>query len=139
MFALHTALYALLGTSLVFAIIELGLSAYVTSEAEGTYNVGDGLGYKTVKVHPPAIYDFLLFSSVWTILITGAAFFLPRFFARKARSLSTDKAISGALIAMYFVTSVFWLAGFADIANELDGYTGFDYLNAIIAFGVLLW
>jgi hypothetical protein len=137
MLALNIILYALLGTSLVFAIIELGLSAYVTSISSGT--VYDGYYYYDLK--PPAIVIFLVFSSIWTILVTIAALVLPWYYARKGLvSAKLNTILAATFVAVYFVTMVFWLACFADLANLVGGYVNIDsYYSAVLAFGVLLW
>jgi hypothetical protein len=66
---------------------------------------------------------------------------LPWFYARKGAVTSKLNGILGVtFIVLYFVTFVFWLACFADIEAELGGGVSWsDYLNAVIAFGVLLW
>ncbi|KAJ5120990.1 uncharacterized protein N7515_008951 [Penicillium bovifimosum] len=137
MLALNIILYALLGTSLVFAIVELGLSAYVTSISSGTVSNG----YYYYDVDPPAIVIFLVFSSVWTILVTIAALVLPWHYGRKGLvSAKLNTVLAAIFVAVYFVTMVFWLACFADLANIVSGYTNIDpYYSAVLAFGVLLW
>ncbi|KAJ5557962.1 hypothetical protein N7535_009455 [Penicillium sp. DV-2018c] len=137
MLALNIILYALLGTSLVFAIIELGLSAYVTSISSGTVSNG----YYYYDVDPPAIVIFLVFSSVWTMLVTSAALLLPWYYARKGSvSAKLHTILAAITVAVYFVTMVFWLAAFADLANLVSGYTNIDpYYSAVLAFAVLLW
>lgn len=141
MHLLHTALYALLGTAFVFAVIELGLSGYVQSRYGSTSYYSRYSYYSSVKISAPPIVGFLIFCSVWTMLVTAGALFVSWFFARQgplSRSLSTIMAVCHLLT--YFVTMVFWLAGFADLANLLGGrVSSSDYLNAIIAFAVLLW
>lgn len=142
MVILHIALYALLATSLVFAIIELGLSAYVASEWSGTVATGYDFyyGYTYGHVSAPAIVSFLVFCSVWTILITVAAFVLSFVYTRKGATGKLSTILGIAFAVVYAITMVFWLASFADIASKLDGYDGFsDYLNAVLAFAVLLW
>lgn len=145
MLALHITLWALLGTCLAFSIIELGLVAYVASVWGGTrkipyYYFGETL-YTTVHVQTPGIVDFLLFTACWSILASVAAAVLPWFYTRKgalSTQLNTILGVSSCVV--FFVTSVFWLAGFADIASMLAGTVSFsDYLNAVIAFAVLLW
>lgn len=145
MLALDIALYALLGTSLVFSIIELGLAAYVASAWTGSHRVSyydpwGGYGYENVNISAPPIVDFLLFTAVWSMLVTGASLFLPWFFTRKGSSSKLNMILGIVFTAVYFVTMVFWLASFADIASYLGGGTSTsDYLNAVIAFAVLLW
>lgn len=146
MLALHIVFYVLLGLCLAFAIVELGLSAYVTSIWSGdretyTWNPYEGYVYTTVHVSAPGILIFIVFSACWTILVSAAALVLPWFYSRKGavtRNLNTILGVS--FIVLYFITSVFWLACFADIEADLGGGTSYnDYLNAVIAFAVLLW
>lgn len=145
MIALHIALYTILATSLVFAIIELGLCAYVATFYGGTYqeysyNASGGYSYQDVKVSTPSIVAFLIFSAVWTILITLGGVVLSWFYTRKGVSEKISTILGIVFAVVYFVTMVFWLACFADIASYLDGFTSFnDYYNAVIAFAVLLW
>lgn len=145
MLALHIVLYVLLGTSLAFAIVELGLSAYVATGWSGDQQVYSwdpyqGYVYTTVHVSPPAILVFTLFTCCWTILACVAALVLPWFYTRKGFVSQKLNAILGlSTIVFYFVTSVFWLACFADIVAELGGGSWIDLVNAIIAFAVLLW
>ncbi|KAJ5109590.1 hypothetical protein N7532_002235 [Penicillium argentinense] len=146
MLALHIALYSLLGTGLVFAIVELGLSAYVTTFWGGksrsySYDPYEGYTYKTVNASVPGILAFLLFTAIWTILFTVAAAVLPWHYGRKGLVTKKLNTILGiGFLVVYFVTSVFWLACFADLASLINGaaYTS-DYYNALIAFAVLNW
>jgi hypothetical protein len=146
MLVLDIALYAILGSSLVFSIIELGLAGYVVSAWSGSHRVayydpfGGGYSYENVDVSTPAILDFLIFTAVWTMLVTGAALLLPWFFTRKGFSSKLNMILGIVFTAVFFLTMVFWLASFADITSYLGGGTSTsDYLNAIIAFAVLLW
>ncbi|KAJ5658899.1 hypothetical protein N7507_005350 [Penicillium longicatenatum] len=145
MIAFHIALYAILATSLVFAIIELGLCAYVATFYGGTYqelyyNAYGSYGYKNVKTSTPPILAFLIFSACWTILITTGGVALSWFYTRKGVSGKISTILGIVFTLVYFVTMVFWLACFADIASYLGGFVSFnDYFNAVIAFAVLLW
>lgn len=145
MHALHIALYAVLGTSAAFALVELGLCAYVASLYGGTveeayYNPYYGVQEQAVKLTTPPILDFLLFSAVWTLLISAGALVLPWFYSRRATGAKLNQVFAGLLISVYFVTWVFWLACFADLASYLGGGVSYNnYFNAILAFAVLLW
>ncbi|KAJ5212900.1 hypothetical protein N7449_000069 [Penicillium cf. viridicatum] len=146
MLVLNIVLYALLGTSLAFAIIELGLSAFITVAYSGmqeiqTWSAYSGYSYTQVNVKPPAILVFLVFSSVWTILVAVGALVLPWYYSRKDFVTAKLNTILAAIfVAIYFVTMVFWLACFADLASLLGGGTSINpYYNAVLAFGVLLW
>ncbi|CAP96288.1 Pc21g13910 [Penicillium rubens Wisconsin 54-1255] len=144
--ALSIILCVLLGTSLVFAIVELGLSAFVAAAYSGTQRVTtwsaySGYSYRQVDVDPPAILVFLVFSSVWTILVTVAALVLPWYYNRKGFvTAKLNTVLAAIFVAAYFVTMVFSLACFADLATLLGGATSVNpYYNAVLAFGVLLW
>lgn len=146
MLALNIVLYVLLGTSLAFAIVELGLSAYVTSAYSGTQRISTGNAYSgyswsNVKVKPPAIIVFLVFSSCWTVLVTVAALLVPWHYTRKGLvTARLNTILAATFVALYSITMVFWLACFADLATILNGVLGVNpYFDAIIAFGVLLW
>jgi hypothetical protein len=144
MLALHLTLYALLGAGLVFAVIELGLVAYTISTIDTTEEIPvyDGFGdisYETVHIKTPDVLSFLLFCAVWTLVVGGAALVLPVFFRRRGQH-GFNPWFAPLLIVIYFMTWVFWLAGFADLANLLGGWisdTAFG--SAIVAFGVLEW
>lgn len=146
MLALHLTFFALSGSCLAFSIIELGLSAYVATIWGGSRQVPywdpyNGYQYRSVHVDTPGIVDFLLFSACWSVLASIAALVLPWFYTRKGFVHPMLNTILGVSLAVvYFVTSVFWLACFADIASLLGGgISSSDYLNAVIAFAVLLW
>ncbi|KAH1985688.1 hypothetical protein KXV92_000642 [Aspergillus fumigatus] len=139
---------ALLGVAFVFAVIELGLGGHIASISTGSRKIpfydpssSWGYSYKTIKYSVPGIVAFQIFTSVWTMLVSVAAFLLPWFLRVKAApGTRLNTIITGALGGAYFVTMVFWLACFADIATKLGelGATS-DYYNAVIAFAVLSW
>ncbi|CAG8184981.1 unnamed protein product [Penicillium olsonii] len=132
---LNIILYTLLGTSFVFAIVELGLSAFVVSATTQQY---DAWGY-SVKVKAPAIVAFMVFASLWTMIITVAALVLPWYYTRKGSvTPKLNTVLAASFVAGYFVTMVFWLAAFADLATYLD-YISNEYYDAMVAFAVLLW
>lgn len=143
--ALHIALFALLGFALVLAIVELGLSAYVVSIGGETrrkvsFSVYGGYSYHNVRSSTPGILIFLLFASCWTIWITIATAVFPCFLARKGAVKPALNTVLGiAFAVVYFATMAFWLAGFADIATRLHGSRSIEYLDAILAFAVILW
>jgi hypothetical protein len=139
MLALNIILYALLGTSLVFAIVELGLSAFVVSAFDTTQEVETWGGLVDVHVKAPAIVDFMLFASLWTILIAVAAVLLPWFYTRKGSvTPKLNTILAASFVAVYSVTMVFWLAAFADLATYVNVIAD-SYFDALIAFAVLLW
>ncbi|KAH2916812.1 hypothetical protein KXW25_007566 [Aspergillus fumigatus] len=118
---------ALLGVAFVFAVIELGLGGHIASISTGSRKIpfydpssSWGYSYKTIKYSVPGIVAFQIFTSVWTMLVSVAAFLLPWFLRVKAApGTRLNTIITGALGGAYFVTMVFWLACFADIATKL--------------------
>lgn len=144
MLALHIALYALLGSALLLAIVQLGLTGYVVSYwgdnySDYSFDIG-GYSYgTTVRASTPASLAFLIFAACWTILVIIAGLVLPWFFTRKGATTGKLNTVLGIGFAVvYFVTMVFWLAGFGDLVAKLGGNWS-DYVNAIIAFAVILW
>lgn len=140
MFTISTPiLSALLGIVLIFSIIELGLSAHLISLSSRAYSYLDVSDYDFHITAPPSI-AFLLFCSIWTILVSGLALYIPWHLARRA-SLGriTPTILTYVTLVLYFVTTVFWLAGFADLAAWLAGFTPGGSIGAAVAFGVLLW
>ncbi|KAJ5895671.1 hypothetical protein N7495_007362 [Penicillium taxi] len=146
MLPLHIALYTVLSTALAFAAVELGLCAFIAWAYSGyieedyySYALGEYVT-DTVKVHPPAIIDFMLFAGSWTIIVSAVALLLPWFYARRgAVSAKLNRTVGIILAVVYFVTMVFWLAAFADLANVTLGYYVNAYFDAMLAFAVLLW
>lgn len=140
MLVLNIIFYALLGTSFVFAIVELGLSAYVVAAYDNTTGGYNNRGeYLNVKVKAPAIVGFMVFASLWTMLVAVAALGLPWYYTRKGSvTPKFNTILAASFVTTYFVTMVFWLASFADLATYLD-YVSNDYYNAMTAFAVLLW
>lgn len=134
MYLLHTVLYALLGTAFVFAVIELGLSAYTQSLFESASR------YSYYTAAPPVV-GLLIFASILTMLVTGSALFVPWFFASRGPLSRSFKTIMSIVhVGTYFVTMVFWLAGFADLANIMGPNVGMSrHADAMLAFAILLW
>jgi hypothetical protein len=147
MLALHIALYAIIGTCFAFSVVELGLCAYVVSvysgdRTESYYDFVTGNRVsETVHVNTPEILSFLIFSAVWSMLVSVAGLGLPSLLAGKGKATLKLNGVLGVILAtLYGITWVFWLACFADIAANLNGATSYNnYLNAVIAFAVLLW
>ncbi|KAH2786644.1 hypothetical protein KXV54_005085 [Aspergillus fumigatus] len=135
---------ALLGVAFVFAVIELGLGGHIASISTGSRKIpfydpssSWGYSYKTIKYSVPGIVAFQIFTSVWTMLVSVAAFLLPWFLRVKAApGTRLNTIITGALGGAYFVTMVFWLACFADIATKLDELL-FVALFVIVVLAIL--
>jgi hypothetical protein len=142
MFPLTIASYSLLGTGLGFGIIELGLSAYAVSKTDQTYECYTDEGtIGTCKETVPSVFIFYLFVSIWTLLTTPATIIFPWMLYRQAGGSSSNTWLGPVMIAKNFLTSVFWLAAFADLTNLTDGYLSYagGVIQAMVAFGVLNW
>jgi hypothetical protein len=142
MLLLSLILFSLLGTGLAFSIIELGMVAYGVHYYSQTATIEYYCGYletcnETVHGRVPDIVSFLMFSAVWSTLVTAVAIWLPLWFHRQDAHHHNSWLAPG-LISVYFVTWVFWLAGFADLANDV-GTSATGIIAAILAFAVLNW
>ncbi|MCJ1483160.1 hypothetical protein MMC06_003327 [Schaereria dolodes] len=91
-------------TQLVFAIIILGLTAYVAH----WYNS------RTTAVSPSQI-NFLIFNALWTLLAVIYLTVTPPYFPRLAHKY--------AIAALDALTMLFWFAGFIALAVFLTGLT----------------
>ncbi|EPQ60013.1 hypothetical protein GLOTRDRAFT_97416 [Gloeophyllum trabeum ATCC 11539] len=98
----------LFGLIIFFGIVELALSAWLTSRYNAHHNYPSG-----------AVRDrsrFLLFASIWTVVISPA--YMGLFLASSAGSIFTS-------IASHFIflllSWVFWLAGAASLTAALGG------------------
>ena len=152
MLALDIVLLALLSGALVFSIIELGLSAYTVSlhwySAYSTYDpnyAGTGYGgydYGYRRGNPPGEVSFLLFDSLWTVLVCA---FLIGFLLLKRRnhsaisSNSANKWLTPLTLTLTILTMIFWLAGFASLAHRYNGADVTNIAAALLAFSILLW
>ncbi|RMD39280.1 hypothetical protein DV735_g5845, partial [Chaetothyriales sp. CBS 134920] len=128
---LHLVIFSLLLTALVFSIIELGLSAYITSIIDTDY-------FRDAVI---STFSYNVFASVWTLLVT--AFLLAWPFVGRAKfaagDTATERWLAPLTLALNTVTMIFWLAAFASVA-DLFRYGSFShYTGSIEAFGVLLW
>jgi hypothetical protein len=124
------AILGLLGTILVFSIIELGLSAWAVSVTDGTYY---GRRYDS-----PGEFGFLLFASLWTLLVVGVLTVLEFLGGRKGGVSHRFSWLGWATLATNFVTWVFWLAGFSALAAFYGGNPR-GAAGALLAFAVMLW
>ncbi|KAI9741352.1 MAG: hypothetical protein M1834_003069 [Cirrosporium novae-zelandiae] len=120
----------------VFAIIILGLMAYVANVFSHTYTYYDDGFYGTVNSSPPSRVNFMLFNACWTILALVFLVFIPY--------IAAEAAHKYAILAVDAVTMIFWFAGWialADLAGGLGG-CGATVCNAIdagAAFGAFIW
>ncbi|KAE8139005.1 hypothetical protein BDV38DRAFT_57775 [Aspergillus pseudotamarii] len=142
-----TVPFALLGTTFAFAVVELGLTGYIVSLFTQGYTGylydpwTNGYTSQTVRIVVSPILAFILFNSIWTMLVSVATAVIPWVFRSKATvGTGLNKLITIGLLGLYFVTMVFWLASFATVAARLSYGAGeSDYVNVIIAFAVLIW
>ncbi|KAK4124259.1 hypothetical protein N657DRAFT_617291 [Parathielavia appendiculata] len=105
----------------VFAVIELGLTSYLVSPWRwGT----------------PSILGFMLFNSLWSLLVLAYLFLTPLYFSRLYHSL--------AALVIEWITVIFWFAGSITLASygATSSCAGNNYCGswqAAIAFGFFLW
>ncbi|KIP03209.1 hypothetical protein PHLGIDRAFT_77973 [Phlebiopsis gigantea 11061_1 CR5-6] len=97
-----------LGLIIFFAIIELAISAWLTSRYNAHHN------YLSVTERDRT--RFLLFTSIWTIVLSSLYSVL--FFHSATGSFLTSVGSHGIYM---FLTWVFWLAGAAAITDTLGG------------------
>ncbi|KAF3017740.1 hypothetical protein G7054_g795 [Neopestalotiopsis clavispora] len=110
----------------VFAIIELGLTAYVAS--------GFHWGWWSSS---PSQVNFMVFNSVWSLLVLAYVGITPIYMTSIFHKL--------AALALNVITTIFWFAGSIALAVAIGGpyncgantYCGSE--EAAIAFGFFLW
>ena len=127
----NLAILCLLATILVFSVIELGLSAWAVS-------VTDNRRYYGYRSETPGEYSFLLFASLWTLLVVGVLGVLDFLSARKGGISRPYPWLGWATLVLNFITWVFWLAGFSALAAFFGGNPR-GTLGALLAFAVMLW
>lgn len=111
----------------VFSIIVLGLSAYVISAFDtplGSFS--------------PDSVDFLLFCSIWTLLVVAYLVVAPLHFPALAHKF--------AILGVEVVTVIFWFSGWIAVAAFAGdwhfGKCDFSYCRSTIAadiFAVFIW
>ncbi|KAI0803299.1 hypothetical protein BC629DRAFT_118256 [Irpex lacteus] len=118
-----------MGLLIVFAIIELAVSAWLVSRFNAHHN------YFSTDERDRTRY--LLFTSIWTVFFS-ALYSLLFFHSAANGSVLTSVGSHGVFM---FLTWVFWLAGAAAITDTLNGglncgtgVTYCDQLNALEAF-----
>lgn len=104
----------------VFTVIELGLTAYLVSPLWWT----------------PSILSFMVFNSVWTLLLLAYLFLTPLYYARFFHGV--------VALALEWITMIFWFAGSIALAAywgspRCDGNTYCGSTEAAIAFGFFIW
>jgi hypothetical protein len=113
-FGLFTIIHAVLA---VFLIVELGLTAYCVDLWNGHI-----WGHGT-----PASWAFMLFNTIWSILVLIYIALTPRFFARAFHGL--------VALVLEGLTVIFWFAGSIAMAVTVGGGAP----AAAVAFGFLIW
>ncbi|KAI0179078.1 membrane-associating domain-containing protein [Hypoxylon sp. FL1284] len=114
----------------VFAIVELGLTAYMASRYSSRYN---GWWYEA----SPSRVNFMVFNSVWSLLVLVYVGLVPLYATSLFHRL--------AALALNVVTTIFWFAGAIALAVFVggpyecgaDSYCG--SAEAAVAFGFFLW
>ncbi|KAF2750125.1 hypothetical protein M011DRAFT_396754 [Sporormia fimetaria CBS 119925] len=112
------------GVQALFSIIVLGLTAYLVDDARHWW------------WSSPDSVDFLLFTSVWTLLVVAYLVLVPSRFPQFAHKY--------AILAVEAVTMIFWFAGWVAVA-ALWGDTRCRHSTwcscgiAAIIFGALTW
>ncbi|KAM0262121.1 hypothetical protein ACHAQJ_001863 [Trichoderma viride] len=108
----------------IFVIIELGLTGYIV-------NATSGFGFSS-----PASYAFMLFNSVWSILILIYLAITPLYVARFYHAL--------VAFVLLVITTIFWFAGAIAMACFIGvpachGNNFCQSVQAAVAFGFFLW
>lgn len=108
----------------VFAIIELGLTGYLASVANGPFT------------RSPDQVNFMIFNSLWTLLVLVYVGLSPRFFPRAFHML--------VALGLTALTMLFWFAGSIALAvYSGSGWCGLNLwcgvIRAAVAFGFFLW
>ncbi|KAK7753089.1 hypothetical protein SLS62_005039 [Diatrype stigma] len=110
----------------VFAVIELILTAYTLTQiaqtvASGTHRAFGYWGYSSPRV------SFMLFNSVWTLLVLLYVALTPLYMASLHHKL--------AATVLTTITAIFWFAGSIALAVVSGG----GVVAAAVAFGFFLW
>lgn len=84
----------------------------------------------------PSVLSFMLFNSVWTLLLLAYLFFTQLYFPRFFHDV--------VALALEWITLIFWFAGSIALAAywgspRCDGNTYCGSTEAAIAFGFFIW
>ncbi|EDR00850.1 uncharacterized protein LACBIDRAFT_312872 [Laccaria bicolor S238N-H82] len=119
----------------VFAIIELSISAWLVAK----YNARHNFTHRSLRTR----VRYTLFVSIWTVLF--GTIFLIMFLVASTGFILTSIATHGIFV---FMTWVLWVAAAAAVTQSVGGnlhcstQTEFVYcghLNALIAFAWMIW
>lgn len=118
--------------AVVFSIIELGLTAYVVSLYDGTYNNW----YSYSGNYSPDRVNFMLFNSIWSLLVLAYIGLTPLYMTSIFHRL--------AALGLEVVTMIFWFAGSIALAvfigvPRCNGNSWCGSTQAAVAFGFFLW
>jgi hypothetical protein len=125
-FISNSIMMIIFGVLGVFLIIELGLTGYVV----GRFNdLTDGY-YSSSRA------NFMLFNSIWSILVLGYVAAATLFFSH-----AYDALVSLVLLG---ITALFWFAGSIALAvgiggTDCGGSTFCQSAQAATAFGFFIW
>ncbi|KAH6847051.1 membrane-associating domain-containing protein [Chaetomium sp. MPI-CAGE-AT-0009] len=105
----------------VFTVIELGLTAYLVSPW---------------RWGPPSVLSFMVFNSVWSLLLLAYLFLTPLYYSRFFHGVLA--------LVLEWVTMIFWFAGSIALAAQwgaprCDGNSYCGSTEAAIAFGFFIW
>jgi len=111
--------------TVVFCIIELGLTAYVVSAYDTPW--GD---------YSPSQVNFMLFNSIWSLLVLAYVGITPLYMDRIFHRLAS--------VTLLGITTIFWFAGSIAWAVLVGGpyscnTTLCGCIEASIAFGFFIW
>ncbi|KAI1810142.1 hypothetical protein GGS20DRAFT_221340 [Poronia punctata] len=104
----------------VFAIIELGLTAYLASAFHSWFGFYG---------NSPSSVNFMIFASVWSLLVLLYVGLTPLYMTSIFHRL--------AATVLNIITAIFWFAGSIALAVVFDGPGG--VAAAAVAFGFFLW
>ena len=85
---------------------------------------------------PPSVQSFMLFNSIWTLLVLAYIALSPTYYARAYHGT--------AALAVEWITMIFWFAGSIALAvywgsPHCGGDTYCGSVEAAIAFGFFIW
>jgi uncharacterized BrkB/YihY/UPF0761 family membrane protein len=119
-FGIITIVHAVLA---LFLIIELGLTGGIVSDTNGYWS------------NSPSSYAFLLFCTIWSILVLLYLALTPRFAPRLYHGM--------VALGLLLVTTIFWFAGSIAIAVFVSDHcrhgSHCQTAQAATAFGFFIW
>ncbi|KAH0595116.1 hypothetical protein MHUMG1_06865 [Metarhizium humberi] len=128
---------ALFGGIALFDIISLGLLAYVVNSTSGSAYYGWGYSH---YYSSPSQVNFMLFNTIWTILVLIYLGVFPRFLSSLYHSIIA--------LALLGISTLFWFAGSIALAAFLGAGTcsgnnafcsTYRSAQAATAFGFFIW